>query len=91
MIKLSEEDNRKLRELHIRAQNTPVVSMTGSADADWSRLAWNVVSQFQQELGAKYGYDWQTHAITHDGKVLTLEEAEKYKNKNKELQDGTKN
>jgi len=69
---LSESDLKKLLELYNTARTTPVISLTGKAEDDWSKLAWDSVREFQQELGKKYDYDWEKTGIDGKGEIKPI-------------------
>ena len=73
MNKISKEEASKLFELFKTAQTTPVISLTGRPEDDWSKCAWDKVGTFQQLLGKKYHYNWESCAINREtGEIVKI-------------------
>lgn len=73
ICKLTEEEAGKLLDLYQKARTTPVISLTGKFEDDWSKLAWDRVRNFQIELAKKHGYDWEKVMISGTGEVFPIE------------------
>lgn len=74
---ISADEIKKLTELYLNAQNTPMIKFTSDPnEKDLSTRAWDVVREFQKELGIKYGYDWEKHVIDQSGNVIRLTDGE---------------
>ena len=70
---ISQEDYEKLLELYKSAQTTPMIKFSSDPnEKDQATLAYDKVREFQQELGKKYNYDWEKHAINGEGEVIPV-------------------
>lgn len=57
--------------LHKNAQETPMIKFTSDpTEKDMSAKAWDAVREFQQEMGKKYGYQWDHVVINPEGEVF---------------------
>ena len=82
MIKLSEEELDKYRDLVKDAQTTPVILI---GDVDMSAQAWNRVQYFMRDMATKYKYDYMSHVINmKTGDIITIEEAKELERKKNE-------
>lgn len=70
-IKLSKKDFVELQRLYKIAQNTPVITFAVGTPS-LADNAWERARDFQQQLGEKYGYDWKTHRIEPNRKVIKI-------------------
>jgi len=68
---VSKEDLDKLLGLYNTAQNTPVITMSVDQPS-FADQAWDIVRKFQQELGKKYDYNWETNAINGQGEIIPI-------------------
>ena len=70
---ISQNDLEKLLELHKSAQTTPMIKFSSDPkEKDLSTLAWDVLRDFQIELGKKYQYDWEKIAIDRKGEIIQI-------------------
>ena len=72
MIQITEEEYKRLLELHNRAENTPVIKFN-TADRDFASLAWDDYRNYMDALGKKYGYDSSKNAINKNREVVPYE------------------
>ena len=73
-FKLTDEEHKKMIELHDRALNTPVIVLGKTMTTpDLATTAWNEVRAYMDELGKKYGYDPKTAIISKDSPQFEAE------------------
>jgi len=71
---LDEEETKRMLALHQSAQNAPMIKFTSDPyEKDLSTLAWDVVRNFQIEMGKKYKYNWEKVMMRGDGKVFLMD------------------
>lgn len=73
ILTITKAEIEYLLKLYTDAQNTPVIKFSSDPnEKDQATLAYDRVREFQQELGKKYNYDWEKHAINGKGEVIPV-------------------
>lgn len=83
LIRISEEDLAKYRELVHVAQNAPVMTLRSDLPT-FSETAWKNVQYFMKDMAEKYNYPYDKHVINmKNGDILTIKEAQQMEKKEK--------
>lgn len=71
---ISIEEAKHMQKLVVDASNTPMIKFTADPnEKDASTIAWDLVREFQIELGKKYGYDWEKVKVNSEtGEVFSI-------------------